>query len=598
MRLESYKKFLFLLASVLCAWGCSDNYSRSSGAGHEIYITVSQSSGSPTKTVIGGENLDRVFWCESDKIGFYFTPDGTADRMQSSELGAYRIYPDHAVFSATLPDGIQDIPYDCFAVCPVPESVSGFNATFTLPAQQKGTYTSTVSSDNYDFMVASPASGVMLSLMDSPLQMAFSHKTHVMRIQVPSGRNKWGADIKKIRIEFPVPVVGKLTVDMSRPDAAPVLSEGTGTVYLDLNDVLNESEEDSPDGVYVWAFLAPVTVRGEVKFTAYDTNNYQSETISLTLDKELQPGRITPVNLTVPEELPVTWIDMTVTGNNLGEDIDSFTVTAPEGARFRNGTDKMTFARNDSNLYPIGFYASYDGIDNASIFRTGDFTIEYESQNAIVSDAVRFGDFQPGGHTSFGITVPYLLYEDFSEVSEASGSNTTSTLETYGLSGWSGSNFSMSAGTSFRMHMYQGTSTSSLDNRYGRLDSSFLTGLKEGATVDLEVSFDIGGTTASGTLSNPKIMYSRYAFGSDKTQGAISYENDIENIVVGYEDAGSDGGYENLPLHKTVQLQGITCGHRLSWRASFRNDGGSLFSTITAKTVYVYVDNIKVSIKH
>ena len=85
----------------------------------------------------------------------------------------------------------------------------------------------------------------------------------------------------------------------------------------------------------------------------------------------LEAGRITPVNLTVPQELPVAWIDLSVTGNNLGEEPERFTVRAPEGAKFRNGTDTCSFEINSQNSYRLCYYDRYDGIDNGALMKNG-----------------------------------------------------------------------------------------------------------------------------------------------------------------------------------------------------------------------------------
>lgn len=122
-------------------------------------------------------------------------------------------------------------------------------------------------------------------------------------------------------------------MDLADPTAAPQLTEGGNTVIAELKNPLTESTEDNPDGNYVWLFLCPGNISGDVRFTAYDENGYQSGSLSVPIDRTLEAGRITPVTLTVPDELPVTWLDFSITGNNLGEEPNSFTVTARTGRR-------------------------------------------------------------------------------------------------------------------------------------------------------------------------------------------------------------------------------------------------------------------------
>ncbi len=154
--------------------------------------------------------------------------------------------------------------------------------------------------------------------------MHFIHQCHVMRVQVPVGRNQWGERVSRLRVEFPAAVVGRMTMDLADPTAAPQLTEGGNTVIAELKNPLTESTEDNPDGNYVWLFLCPGNISGDVRFTAYDENGYQSGSLSVPIDRTLEAGRITPVTLTVPDELPVTWLDFSITGNNLGEEPNSF----------------------------------------------------------------------------------------------------------------------------------------------------------------------------------------------------------------------------------------------------------------------------------
>ena len=541
-----------------------------------------------TKTIIGGENLDKVLWSEKDRIRLYYRPVETEDAFAPVDLGVYRIYPDETVFTGevTVSEGTT---YDCRAVYPEPESVSGDIAVFDLPATQNGLYDSGVDGTSCDIMVASPLSGQDFGEDSAPVELSFIHKCHAFRIQIPTGKNHFGMDVKKLRVEFPSEVVGKLSVDMSDPEAPATLSEGVSTVWLDLTKVLKESETGSADGIYAWIFTAPTTVSGDVRFTAYSRENYQSESISVNLDKTLEEGRITPVTLAVPAEPEYASMTLKVGTNNLGEDYRTVTVKAPAGAKFRNGAETVVFERNEAEEYPIEFYANVEGADNLTPMKSGDLTVEFESEHAIVScEPISLADFTWGetGRT-FDRDVPYLLYEDFSGATERNGDNQTEMLDSYNLPGWSASNYSISAGQGLRLHRYVGAAFGLKEEKPGRLDSPMLANLKDGLAVRLTVSFDIGGTTYKDRLGNE--LNSTYGFGTGTKSGAVEASSDIENIVISYEAAGTGGTYTNLPLHKTVEIE-ATNDNRLSWR-SMSNVPGYMIGT-----VYVYIDNIKVQI--
>lgn len=592
-------------AVLLSCTSCSKADGSSSGftvGKTTVYVSVAggRNAGQhpDSRTIISGDNLDEILWSEKDRIQFYYRTQGSADALAEAGLGVYRLYADETLFSGEISGVSADQGYDCYAVHPQPESVSGTTAVFDLPAVQDGLYDSSVDGTSHDIMVAEPLTGVSLGSPDGRIPMDFVHKCHAFRIQVPVDRNLWGVDIRKLRVEFPAAVVGKLSVDMADADAAPSLAEeGAGsTVWLDLKKWLNESVENSSDGLYAWIFTAPVNLDGEIRFTAYSEEGYQSETVSVSLSKDLAAGKITPVNLTVPQELPYSSVTLKVGENYLGEDYQTVTVTAPEGATFRNGEQTVTFSKNESETYSIDFYESYDGIDNLTPMKSADLKVEFESEHAIVSsDGLSLAEFQFGTEgVTFTRDVPYLLYEDFSGASQAD-SDDTDLLDSNNLPGWSASNYAISAGQSLRVDLYAGTISAFGDGdiRHGRVDSPALSALKDGVTVLVSVSYDLGGTSASGINST---LYSRCSFGTDTREGGISASDGIQTEASTDDDPGTDGNYGYVPFHKSVDLQNVTKSNRLTWRSSYtynRGFGGS----ITGITVYVYIDNIKVSIK-
>lgn len=599
--------WLLLAAMSLGTGGCADDNrygdgNRSDGQLRSVYVSATQDytaaqADMVTRTFIGGESLDRTMWSERDEIGLYWRRSGSADALAGQSFRCYRPSGGTALFTAQVPE-MTDGTYDYYAAYPVPERTEGTTAFYTLPAEQDGLYGG---AGNLDLMVAGPVSGGALTSQEGEVALDFVHKMHVMRVQVPTGRNTWGADIGALRVKFPSDVVGTVALDMAVPGAAPVLTGGGRTVTARLATPLRESEEDSAGGSYVWIFLCPGHVSGSVEFTAYDVNGYQSHTVSVAMDKELEAGRITPVNLTVPGELPVSWIEFSVADNNLGEEPQYITVQAPDGGRFRNGQEKVTFAVDGSNLYRFGYYAEYDGVDNASILAGAPFTFIYESEHAIVSEQRSIGPLEQGDTTVVAVTVPYLFEEDFSGASGGEEEGPVM-LDGYGLAGWSGARFGLQAGTAARIEAYLASSVLTNpdggDNKRGRLDTPCMSALKEGTVVNLAVSFDMGGTMVTGVnfLGQAK-AYSQYEFGGSTAEGAVNYTEAISgNVINPPEDAGTDGSYTSLSLHKEVEVPDCTAATRLAWRTSFRVETAGL-STITAKSMYVYIDNIKVSIK-
>ena len=377
-------------------------------------------------------------------------------------------------------------------------------------------------------------------------------------------------------------------MDLTNPTATPTLTEGSNTVTAVLSKPLTESEEDDVNGNYVWLFLCPGTVNGTVRFTAYNENGYQSQSLSIELNKTLEAGKITPVNMTIPQELPVSWIDFSIVGNNLGEEPQSFTVTAPEGATFRNGTATQTFAINSENKYSLAFYNEVDGVAVGDLLSQEGVTITYDTPNVLISEQTAV-TIQPEGHTTTHLTVPYLLYEDFSDVNSFDYETDRSTsnpnaiwLDQYGLLGWSGTRVGVETGKAMRISVRHET----IAQYPGRVDSPPLSAIKEGHSVKVRLSFNAGqtsewvrckvGVTTENSLHSGN---TEPEGGSTETQFALNAD------------------YNNIPNEYTFQsesfLQSCTNQTRLSWNVVREYGLGNAFQM---QTWFIYLDNIRVSI--
>lgn len=568
----------------------------------KIEVSIGQSLNIKSRTTIGDDGHSAE-WSKDDQIAIWAEGSQGNFALQAERFLLYRYVSgfNNVIFSAFI-DPMPSDNYTYYATYPMPNSVNGTKATYTIPAVQQGD--SFVGSA--DIMVATPVTAPELAEgVVSELNLRFTHKMHALRITLPGEGKLMNTPVDCIEITFPTAVVGDVTVDAANPSAAPVLTNGSNTITINV-------PKGYSAGDYIWALIFPTTISGDISYRLY-AGEFVSKVRTVSMDKVAEQSHITPMSIAIPDPYLTTTITLGVEGNNLGEDYNSVTVID------NNGKTIKTFAANSSNKYDL----LLEGVIDASTISGKKYTIRYESNNAIVEDVITMPKISPYRQNNFSSTVPYLLFEDFASINQTysnKGDDDTSesddrkqpgeSLNKYMDSqGWSAARFMVSQGNCVRINVrYQMVKIflSFTTTHRGRLDTPQLSGLKSGSTVKLKVEFDAGAHVAIG--SNMDFT------GQSCTSISVSTHTNAASAINGVATGTSENGKlsdfgtthfsEFLPDSyaidswtssfptKSISVPGVTEAHRLC----FYIDTSATHNGIGNEEFFVYLDNIKVSI--
>ncbi|MBQ4503660.1 MAG: fimbrillin family protein [Alistipes sp.] len=587
------KRFSIYTLLTLLAVSCTSSFTEVENGSDMIEVFFGQSTTIGSRTSIADDGA--ASWSKTDKIALWAAKsDGTfALANQTFSLHHYSTTYDRAVFSSKIPNTLTEQSYTYYATYPVPKSVDGNIARFNLPATQNGSR----ELGSRDIMVARPETGAALVEDEYlNLDLGFTHKMHTLRLQLAESQLN-GVAIDKIIIEFPTDVVGDVLVDVTDPNAAPTYKNA-----LDYMTIL--VPEGYTAGDYIWATIFPTTLSGDIAYRVC-AGEYTSKTRTISLNKEAQPQRVTPMSMPIPE--PITAVYIAVTdSSNLGEEFHTITIMDA------NGNTLSTFARNALDEYYLP--------ENVTITSGQALTIGYESENAYVTAKVTAPTIQTGKTHRIESVVPYLLFEDGSGIhtsaekgdergSTVSGGVEGTSLDSYmNTAGWSAARFKLVAGQSMRVNVRH-ESTLGVTRYTGRLDSPAISGIKAGKSVKLQIWFDMGSYANSGYDNNngvfcmagvhsnsgtPNGVQSRKAFGNvgddvSRVSGQFSTVYLQSDHLTNYTN---DSFNTTFPTF-TYTATGCTSSTRFCWIPCCVQ---STWSSSTQAHYYIYLDNIKVKI--
>lgn len=581
------------------------------GSGPRLDITTQ----SATRTTLDEEGT-QVKWQTGDQLALWAVNSASQRVIEAATFSLYHYNASYnsASFRGSIPVLAEDT-YSYYAVSPVPAATDGLQASYDIPAVQDGTF-----HGEWDVMVAKPVTGEALREHDRKdangisdnsdiVNLQFTHKIHVLKITLP--KNDLGEPITEIELTFPSPVVGRLTVDASNPEADATLSGGSKMLTLRFAE-----PKDAGDVVY--AMIAPVTLEeGEqISILAVgESSESESRTFAPTsADRTFAAGHTTPINYNVPglgrmfTRLNFRLDEAGV--NTLGEEIDTFTVTAPEGWVFEDGTRSRTFDVTGTGDYLVRFR----DYPNQTVETSG-FQVRYDSEHALLTETFTLPAVTPETLNQVAaFRVPYLFEEDFSGVAgfnndddmktsaSTPSSNSADDLSGYGLPGWTGARCGGAAGTAVRINARNECGFFVYGTYHGRIDSPNLTNIKEGKTPNIRISFNYSAGRDSNTsyTKNPYLAMGVTTNSDHNTTSQVSPGSDmfsykIPDMAIADLTGELNGNYNNIGLSANdILVYGCSRDHRIVWEVYMKESEDRGFNNMSNN--FIYLDNIRVSI--
>ena len=528
-----------------------------------------------------GDNL--AVWAKRENGEYAFSGEKFMLRFFSTEW-------DKAYFVGNIAM-MSEEEYTYYISYPTPTSVEGTMATYNVSAEQSGEY-----DGKYDIMIAEPTvDGSLTTGKRIELNTIMRHQMHAIKITVPEGRNLYGARFDYLEITFPQDVVGDITLDVTDPTAAPT--------YTNTSNVIKVSNEKGFDvGDDIWVFVLPGTIDGNVSYKVRGGRR-SSEMATYPLTRSMEAGHVTPIRMAIPVIYPYyTALNLSIDQNNLGEDFNFFDVYDS------NNTHMGRFERNAANKYVI----DYEGELDANIYDNTTWRVVFDSEHAIVETSINLGDITSYTEQTRYMNVPYLLFENFSTLTNYDGDYTggpyTSTdgaatagrdLAQYGIaSGWTGARTGCdAAGTAILVSGRVDCVILGATRAYGRLESPALSCIKSDSPVNVKVTFDYGGSRSGNSTYYPvgRVGYvtsegvlNGYAtqFNNDAAFSDIADAAEIPSIP-------TSGSASSLSKSMTYTISNCTSSHRISWHV-----GHLGYKNFKVNNGYgwMYIDNIKVQI--
>ena len=599
--MEIIKKFALLAVAALGFVACADEVDNNPVSPSEQIVEVGFSMPvDVTRTDIEADGKT-TRWSVGDRLAVWAKDEGDNYTFENAQFTLRYFSPEYdlAYFTSNI-DMMAEGEYTYYLSYPRPVSTDGTQATYTLPAEQTGKY-----EGGYDIMIAEPVDAEALtSSKKMELNTIMRHQMHALKITIPEKASNFADRVYSLEITFPNDVVGDVTLDVTNPNAVPT--------YTNTSNVITVKNDDGfMVGSDIWVFVLPGMVSGNVSYKITGLEQ-RSEVATYPFERELQRGHVTPIRMAMPPFEKYTAFNFSIGANYLGEEFNYFTLYD------NNGNNMGTYYRNAENCYTWEYYGEMD----AAAYSNTSWTLVFDSENAIVENSVNLGTIKPYFAQNIApVDVPYLLFQDFENVSGEQESNGNNSYQSNDrnqpgvalsgeLAGWNGARFWIKPGAARINSRYQCTKVikafSSM--HHGRLDTPTLgdCGLKPGKEPYVMVSFDAAlnkNSSSSLELKEGAINLATHTKGSNPIDGiptgatglTSSYDTTLADFGTTYftqvlaNNAGNNDFGKVFPTYTTTDFR-ATSNTRLCLYPTL--------SPTSDKTgnieINVYIDNIRV----
>ena len=505
----------------------------------------------------------------------------------------------------------------CYAISPSEGvSINGNTASIVIPSVQSGEYC-----DAPDFMTARSGAitgGLKVCTADpndsnyiNDVNLKFTHHTHAFRVKIP--HNNLGRPVKKAYLRFPFNVTGTLTVDYTTGQITSVSNTN--------NLIIVEFSEPKSAGDEFWVFTNGVENRGNIDIRFQTSDEVWTERrIAKFTKQNWSAGKVSTINTSIPASVGMVTIRYDVSDHSrLGEPVQKLYFQLDDRFYFPDYTKSK---QQDKST--VGEYVSFEIFEDVvdSEFLAANHSLTFESEHAIVPNPtpiVLSSSPDSNGVLNYKANAPYLYEETFSNIYATDESQADSSEASWlyeinpqtNLQGWSGSMWKTDSGAkSIEVRSYFGSINclyaSATDVKCGRLDSKPLP-LKSGKAVRLSVSYAVGGTEKAGN-GDLKCHFG-YSTSNEAVSGGGATLNETyqPNYPIAVVDflTGNEGSPTNCNNKRTdsFMIENTPDVVRLSWLVGIEMKhsddwwlGGEHVTTVTRRTFYMYLDDIRVSI--